>query len=182
MALSLLRVWQPQVTSWDSWHAPPDCLRQEVLHLRSNAARHEHPVLQPQLSPAPSEGRGPGLSLVRVQEPHGLLFPCLCHSKASPPSLHQPFPLRMTCRLWKENVGVRRPWRCLQCHPLGGRWGCVYRAGTGYAETPVYPGPWKDNDFSHVTSIRLLSHRTVYFAHLCIPSTWHCTDHIVGAQ
>ena len=120
MALSLLRVWQPQVTSWDSWHAPPDCLRQEVLRLRSNVARHEHPVLQPQLSPAPSEGRGPGLSLVRVQEPHGLLFPCLCHSKASPPSLHQPFPLRMTCRLWKENVGVRRPWRCLQCHPKGG--------------------------------------------------------------
>lgn len=75
MALSRLWVWQPRVTTWDSWHALPDCLRQRVLHLRSNAARHEHPILQLQLSPALSEGRGPSLSLVRVQEPHGLLFP-----------------------------------------------------------------------------------------------------------
>ena len=52
---------------------------------------------------------------------HGdCFFLGLCHSRASPPFLCQPFPLRMTCSVWKENVGVRRPSRCLQCYPKGG--------------------------------------------------------------
>ena len=36
---------------------------------------------------------------------HGdCFFLGLCHSRASPPFLCQPFPLRMTCSVWKENA------------------------------------------------------------------------------
>ena len=44
----------------------------------------------------------------------------LCHSRARPLFLCQPFPLRITRPVWKESVGFRRAWRCLQCHPKGG--------------------------------------------------------------